>query len=94
MSRNGRHLYVSNRATNQIQVYAIDARSGLIKEMQRTGAGGLKPWAAALSPSGRWLLVANQGSDTVTVFRVARQGGLSPVQGGFAAATPTSIAFG
>ncbi|MHB8286673.1 MAG: lactonase family protein [Caulobacteraceae bacterium] len=94
MSRNGRRLYVSNRATNAIQVYAIDARSGLITEIQRISARGLKPWAAELSPSGRWLLVANQGSDAVSVFRVARQGTLSPVRGALAAATPTSVSFG
>jgi len=94
MAASGRFLYASNRATGAIQVYAVSRRTGLLDHVQTVAAGGAKPWAAAISPDGRWLIVANQGSDTVTVFEVdAGDGTLTPMDISIIVPTPTSIAF-
>ena len=44
---------------------------------QSSGTGPC-PWGLALSPSGDWLYIANFGSNTVSVFRVLRDGTLRP----------------
>lgn len=94
ISRDGRFLYLSNRATNAIHVFAIDRRTGLPNEIQVIDAGGAKPWDLALAPTGRWLLASNQGSDMVAVFRVGRAGRLSRTPHSLAVPTPTCATFG
>jgi len=94
ISHDGRRLYASNRHTNEIQVYALDRASGLPREMQRVPSGGIRPWDATLSPDGRWLVVANQGSDNVTVFAVnLRDGMLTPTRTALSVPVPTSVVF-
>lgn len=95
LSADGRFLYASNRVNDLVQVYAIDRHSGLLSEVERTPAGGSKPWGAELSPSGKWLLVANQASDNVIAFRVDRATGkLTVAEGALAVPSATGIAYG
>ena len=68
LSRDGRWLYAGNRGENSVVVYALDARRGLPREIQRIASGGEKPWAFAFDGAGRWLLVANEASGTINVF--------------------------
>jgi 6-phosphogluconolactonase len=71
VSRDGRFLYVSLRGDeDSILVYAIDARKGTLSETQRVPSGGKTPWSMGIDPTGRWLLVTNQASDSVAVFNV------------------------
>jgi 6-phosphogluconolactonase len=57
---------VSNRGANRIALFRYD--SGRITPMTEIGSGGLKPRDFEFSPCGRWLLAANQDSDTIMVF--------------------------
>lgn len=94
LSADGRFLYVSNRGTGDMQVYAIDPATGGLREIQRLPAGGEKPWGLGIAPGGNWLLVANQGSGTVVAFAVDPEtGSLSPDGGVLEIGTPTSVAF-
>ncbi|WP_399892850.1 lactonase family protein [Streptomyces sp. BBFR51] len=70
VSRDGRHVYTSNRGDNALVVYSAHPRTGLLHEVQRVPCGGVTPWSFSLHPDGRWLFVANEASGTVNLFRV------------------------
>ena len=92
LSRDGRFAYVEDRGEGTLVVYRVDAARGELTLLQRQPSGGDKPWAFAIDPSGRWMLVAN--ADKVTLLRIAADTGeLSATGQSVAAATPLSIAF-
>jgi 6-phosphogluconolactonase len=70
ISRDGRHVYTSNRGDNALTVFSVDPGTGLLTEAQRLPCGGVTPWSFSLHPEGRWLFVANEASSTVNLFRV------------------------
>jgi 6-phosphogluconolactonase len=75
-SRDGRFLYVSLRGDqNSIVVYAVNDSSGAVREIQRVSSQGKQPWAFGIDPTGRWLLVANNGSNAIDVLAVDRSSG-------------------
>jgi 6-phosphogluconolactonase len=89
LSKDRRFLYISNRRDDTIQVYAVD-RDAAPVEIQKIASGGHLPWSFALDPKERWLVVAHQGSETVTALRRdARTGRLDPA--GPALAVPKSV---
>ncbi|KAA2245005.1 lactonase family protein [Chitinophaga agrisoli] len=70
ISPDGKFLYVSNRGTlNNIVYYAIDQRSGKLQRKGQQAAGGKTPRNFMIDPSGHFLLVANQDSDNIVVFK-------------------------
>jgi 6-phosphogluconolactonase (cycloisomerase 2 family) len=70
ISRDGRHVYTSNRGDNTLVVFSVDPDTGLLTEAQRLPCGGVTPWSFSLHPGGRWLFVANEASSTVNLFQV------------------------
>lgn len=68
VSDDGQFLYACTRGENSLTVYAINQQSGLLKQIQRLPCGGAVPRFIAFDPSRRWLVSANQGSSTLTVF--------------------------
>ena len=90
LSRDGRFVYVENRGQNALVVYRISPDSGELSLVQRTSAGGVKPWGFAIDPSGRWLLVANQQSGTVNAFSIDPESGMV-ADSGQAADIPTAV---
>ncbi|MFG3138009.1 lactonase family protein [Streptomyces sp. NPDC048211] len=75
VSRDGRHVYTSNRGDNALVVLSADPGTGLLTEAQRLPCGGVTPWSFSLHPDGRWLFVANEVSGTVSLFRVDPRSG-------------------
>ncbi|MFE9853557.1 lactonase family protein [Streptomyces sp. NPDC005576] len=75
VSRDGRHVYTSNRGDNALVVFSVDPDTGLLTEAQRLPCGGVTPWSFSLHPDGRWLFVANEVSGTVNLFRVDPRSG-------------------
>lgn len=76
LSPDGRFLYVSDRAaTNQIRVFTI-AETQSLEEIQRRDSEGREPREFAIDPSGNYLLVANQHSDSLVVMRRDPDSGL------------------
>ena len=66
----GKFLYASNRADDEsIVAFAVDAETGRLAFLQRTG-GLAHPRHFALSPGGGWLLCANQDTGEVVSFRI------------------------
>ncbi|QQL48960.1 lactonase family protein [Mucilaginibacter ginkgonis] len=70
VSADGKFVYASNRGTaNDIVVYAIDPNSGKLTYVDRAYVMGTGPRNFVIDPTGRFLLVANQTSDNIVVFK-------------------------
>ena len=68
VSPDGRFVYGNTRGENSLVVYRVNPANGLLTEQQRVFTGGGMTRHIAFDPSRRWLLCANQGTSTVTVF--------------------------
>ncbi|MGN0998814.1 MAG: lactonase family protein [Faecousia sp.] len=80
MHPSGKVLYASVRGANRICVVALD-EDGKMRKKQTLACDGENPRGLCLSPDGRFLLCANLGSDSISVFPVAQDGSLyAPVQ--------------
>ena len=67
----GKYLYGSNRGTdNDIVGYKIDATNGQLSLIGHTSTKGKTPRNFVIDPSGQFLLVANQDTDTVVTFKI------------------------
>jgi len=70
ISPDGRFLYATNRGLeNNIAIFSIDTVSGLLAKVSNTDTRGIEPRNFVISPSGNYLLVANQLSGSIIVFR-------------------------
>lgn len=80
ISPNGKFLYASNRLeTNEVIVYSINQETGELTFVQRQSSMGKNPRDFAIDPTGKFLLVANQNSDSIFVFRIDQTTGrISP----------------
>ena len=69
VSPDGRFLYASNRGdANNIAIYSID-KTGKLVLVGTQSTLGQTPRNFAIDPSGNFLLVANQGTDDIYVFK-------------------------
>ena len=94
ISHDGAHLYVGDRTTNGIMVFAVDRRGGTISETQRISTGGKAPWSFALSADERWMVVANQASDSISILpRDRNTGRLAPAVAQASLSKPVAVAF-
>ena len=75
VSADGRFVYAGNRAENRIVVFAVNPKEGTLSFLQRIDAGGEVPWGFTLHPDGRWMLIANERSDWISIFVVDRRSG-------------------
>jgi 6-phosphogluconolactonase len=65
----GKYVYGSNRGHDSIAIYSIEGK-GLLKPVDFPFAMGKNPRNFTIDPSGQFLLVANQSSDVIIVFRI------------------------
>jgi 6-phosphogluconolactonase len=71
--------YVANAApTNDINRFSID-QNGSFVPISGNQAVGVNPVALAMDPGGKFLFVANRGSNTISVFSVAANAALTEV---------------
>jgi 6-phosphogluconolactonase (cycloisomerase 2 family) len=70
VSPSGRHVYVSNRGSDTIGIFAVDATSGRLTPIDWIPTEGKGPRFFAADPSGRWLYAANENSDTIVPFQI------------------------
>ncbi len=71
----GAYLYVSERSRSEIICFAIDPPSGALVLQQRIPSGGLGPRDFALTKDGRFMVVANQLSNSLTSLRIDQKSG-------------------
>lgn len=74
----GKTLLVSQRGHNSIAFFEMDDRHAALGIRRRLNmpCGGREPRDCMLDDSGRWLFVANQNSNNITVFEVDPEKGL------------------
>ncbi|MEI6051150.1 MAG: lactonase family protein [Opitutaceae bacterium] len=90
----GRFVYASNRGVGSIAVFDFAAASGRLTRRSQVGTGGKLPRHFALSPDGKWLVVANQDNDVVRVFSVGPDTGALEVASECAIPEPTCVIWG
>ncbi len=76
ISKDGRYLYGSNRGENNIVTFKI-LPDGFIEPVGHSSCGGDWPRNFVIDPSGRYLIVGNQKSDQITVFRIGKTNGMA-----------------
>jgi 6-phosphogluconolactonase len=97
ISPDGQFAYACTRFVDEITVYRIDQKTGLLTEQQRLTAGGRIPRIIAFDPSRRWLVACNQGLGPNPVGNLAvfahdpRTGHVDPKPLIFAADTPMFV---
>ena len=96
VAASGRTLYVSNRGHNSIAVFSVaeSMGGGALVLDQVVSTDGDWPRNFSLDPTGRWLLAANQRSDSVVVFgRDPDNGRLTPTRQRIAIPSPVCLRF-
>jgi 6-phosphogluconolactonase len=77
ISPNGKFLYCSNRGdANSISIFSINAANGKLTLLGQQSTLGKTPRNFNFDPSGNFLLVANQNSDDIVVFKIDTKTGL------------------
>ena len=75
----GTLLYASNRGNDSIALFNLDPERGLLSAKEHVSTLGKTPRHFAFDPSGQYVLVTNQDSDSLAVFTVhATTGELRP----------------
>lgn len=75
IDKTGKFIYGSNRGENTIVTYSIQP-DGTLKLAGRTTCGGNWPRNFNIDPAGNFLLVGNQRSDSIAVFRIDKTTGI------------------
>lgn len=94
ISADGNFLYASNRAPKEdsIVVYSIHQKTGKLNLIERIDTGGNHPRNFAISPTGKFLLVSNQFSNNIVIFkRDLKTGKLTKLLHQIAVNSPSSI---
>jgi 6-phosphogluconolactonase len=92
--RKGEFAYVANRDNDFMASYTVSSADGKLTLLGRSSCGGKTPRHIALSPSERWLLVANQDSNNLSVFaRDTKTGKLADSGKSFPLANPQCLVF-
>jgi 6-phosphogluconolactonase len=94
ISKDGKSVYFANRGNNSIYLFHAVEKTGKLTAGGRFDCGGKTPRNFVLDPTERWMLVANQDSNQISVF--ARNPATGVLAGGgksFPAPTPMCILF-
>lgn len=67
----GRFLYASNRGdTNFLTIYTIDQQTGKLTLVDRQDSAGKTPRNFRIDPTGKFMIVANQTSGNLVLFKI------------------------
>jgi 6-phosphogluconolactonase len=91
----GRFLYASNRlGTDFLTIFSIDPASGKLSLIGYQPTLGKTPRNFRIDPTGRFLIVANQDSNSIVLFAIdPNTGKLSPIGKPFDVASPTCVKY-
>ena len=93
LSKNELYLYGSNRGENTIVVFKRNKLDGTIEKIQSISVHGDWPRNFTIDPSGKFLLVANQKSDNISVFKIDPKNGMLSFLSSVKAPTPVCLLF-
>ena len=66
----GKFIYTSMRSDNTIRLFEFDPIQESLNYIASCPTGGRTPRDFSIDPTGKWLLVAHQDSDTISIFNV------------------------
>jgi 6-phosphogluconolactonase len=91
-SPDGKFLYATNRGNyNNIVIYSVDAINGTLTYVGLEPTRGKTPRNFTIDPTGNYLLVANQNSDSVIIFKRDKTTGLLTFISQFETGNPTCL---
>lgn len=93
LSNDQKFLYGSNRGENTIVVFKRNIENGLLEKIQSIGVEGDWPRNFTLAPNGDFLLVANQRSKNISVYKVNKTLGTLTFIKSTDAPTPVCLLF-
>ena len=94
ISKDGKFVYFANRDNDFLYSFLADAKTGALTPIGRSNCGGKIPRNFVLDPTERWMLVANQDSNLISVFARNPETGVLAEQGkSFKAVAPMCILF-
>lgn len=93
MSRDERHVIVSNRKHDSITSFTVEPESGMLKFSDCIKTGGGQPRFISLCPDGK-ILAANETTDTITFFALdSETGKFSPSGRPLSTESPVCVVF-
>lgn len=75
LSPDGRFLYGSNRGSDSIVVYAVDAKSAKFSLVEHVSTQGGHPRHFTITPEGDYMIVANRDGNNLVVFSLNKDTG-------------------
>jgi 6-phosphogluconolactonase len=81
ISKDGGSVYFANRGDNSIYFFHADEKTGNLTPGERFDCGGKIPRNFVLDPTERWMLVANQSSNQISVFARNSETGILAAEG-------------
>jgi 6-phosphogluconolactonase len=77
LSPDGKFLYCSNRGElNTITIFSVNKKTGKLTLIENVSTKGIRPRNFCIDPTGNFLLVANQKSNEVIIFKRNKTTGL------------------
>lgn len=80
LSADGRYLYCVSNGCNNVAVFSVDQETGAIALIQNQPINGKKARNGALSPDGKYFITACILDGEIDVFRVGKDGLLTPTE--------------
>lgn len=93
ISKDQKFVYGSNRGENSIVVFKRDLETGNLEKIQNISTEGNWPRNFTLSPNGKHLLVANQKSNNISVYKIDAASGMLTYLHGFEMSAPVCLLF-
>ena len=90
---NGKYLYTSCRGADVITVFRVSDVEGTLDFIDIYPSEGKTPRDFNITPSGNWLIIANQDSDELAVFKLDQQYGTLSKHSSFSTGTPVNICW-
>ena len=76
LSPNGQYLYASNRGdADEIVQYIVNPVTGMLTFLERTRTMGKSPRNFVIDPTGKFLVVANQNTNSINVLSIDQKTG-------------------
>ena len=93
LSNDGNFLYASNRGHDSIACYKVNKADGSLTLLAHYSTLGNSPRDFEIDPSNKFLIVANQNSNNLTVFKIKNDGLLELVSNNVEIPEPTCLKF-
>lgn len=92
MGKGEKYLYGSNRGENTIVIFSVGS-DGKLALAGRIPCGGNWPRNFVIDPSGKFLLVGNQKSGDISLFRINEKTGIPEYKNDYKLTTPACLKF-